>query len=242
MALNTSSLAGKMDSVYSYKKDSIGGILWDSLKVDFRKNGYRLPTEAEWEYAARGGTATKFYWGDISTDSVARNFAWTAYNATKIHTVAGRVPNQYGLYDILGNAWEFTQESIRDKNDSAQIVEYPGAAMDFHVLNMAGNFFLAKGGGYRDSLGKLSFDFRYPVSKDIGNSDVTARIAQTRVPDGLVEDLYPNGKIRSRREYKNGAIAGIRETYFPNGDVLKEDFSGSVVTSRRSIRPAPWWS
>lgn len=68
--------------------------------------GYRLPTEAEWEYAARAGTTTVYYCGDNS--SCLKDIAWYNINANnKIKPVAQKTPNAFGLYDISGNVWEW---------------------------------------------------------------------------------------------------------------------------------------
>lgn len=68
---------------------------------------YRLPTEAEWEYAARGGTTTQFYWGDKIDDDYVWYFGTSDYKA---HPVGLKKPNPFGLYDILGNVWEWAED------------------------------------------------------------------------------------------------------------------------------------
>lgn len=68
---------------------------------------YRLPTEAEWEYAARAGTKTKFFWGD--DDSKIGEYCWWSENSSgKYQKVGKKKPNPWGLYDILGNVIEWT--------------------------------------------------------------------------------------------------------------------------------------
>jgi formylglycine-generating enzyme required for sulfatase activity len=74
---------------------------------------YRLPTEAEWEYAARAGTTTKYFFGDStgSNDEVLKEYAWFGGNSGgTIHKVALKEPNPWGLYDIYGNVYELTQD------------------------------------------------------------------------------------------------------------------------------------
>lgn len=66
---------------------------------------YRLPSEAEWEYAARAGTTTLFWWGD-NDDGVAAH-AWYKNNSDgKTHAVGLKPANPFGLYDMVGNVWQ----------------------------------------------------------------------------------------------------------------------------------------
>ncbi len=75
--------------------------------------GYRLPTEAEWEYAARAGTATAFYTGPITSQMVndphLEEAAWYGSQAT-LRPPMRKAPNAFGLYDMLGNLWEWTAD------------------------------------------------------------------------------------------------------------------------------------
>jgi formylglycine-generating enzyme required for sulfatase activity len=103
------SLQEGLDPAYDHSDWTVGGGDFYSAE------GYRLPTEAEWEYACRAGTQTAFWSGDIETGScteqVLDGAAWYCGNAgSTSHAVATKAANSWGLFDTHGNVWEWCHD------------------------------------------------------------------------------------------------------------------------------------
>jgi formylglycine-generating enzyme required for sulfatase activity len=96
----------------------VEGVSWNDAAEFCRKlsnlpeeraagRGYRLPTEAEWEYSCRAGTTTRYYFGD-DKDRL-EEYAWPGGSGSK-HPVGQKKPNAWGLYDMHGNVWEWSAD------------------------------------------------------------------------------------------------------------------------------------
>ena len=97
---------------------------------------YRLPTEAEWEYAARAGTTGDRY-GNLDA------IAWCGENSGgRTHPVGGKVPNAWGLHDMLGNVWEWVEDWYGD---------YPGGTVTDPRGPGSGSYRVLRGGGWHFS-------------------------------------------------------------------------------------------
>lgn len=116
---NARSKRDGLDTVYLYSSltgtPGNGCTSLGNLQIDYSKKGYRLPTEAEFEYALRAGTTTLCFWGNDST--AGGNYAWCGTNSgNSTHPVATKLPNPWGLYDIAGNVEEWNNDWETDAN------------------------------------------------------------------------------------------------------------------------------
>jgi len=103
---------------------------------------YRLPTEAEWEYACRAGTTNLYSFGDTITN--AEQYAWTLENSeSTTHPVGLKRPNAWGLYDMHGNVWEWCSDWFAD---------YPATELTDPSGPKQGKFKVFRGGSWNHAI------------------------------------------------------------------------------------------
>lgn len=128
---NARSKASGLDTVYEYSlvKRASSGSVYDlpGLELHLDRQGYRLPTEAEWEYAARAGSSGTFAWGDVKDSALASAFAWYTTNAGgATHPVGTLAANAFGLHDMAGNVMEWVGD-WKEQYPSRPVSDFAGA-------------------------------------------------------------------------------------------------------------------
>ena len=152
-------------------------VSWNDVQEFIRKlNGlegtdkYRLPTEAQWEYAARSG-GKKEEWAGTSNESSLGSYAWyDANSGGKTHPVARKQPNGLGLFDMSGNVWEWCQDWYGN---------YPAGSVTDPEGPSSGSFRVLRGGSWYYYAGRCRSAFRYynvPGSRD---DDLGFRLLRT---------------------------------------------------------------
>jgi formylglycine-generating enzyme required for sulfatase activity len=146
-------------------------------KLNAKTNGgYRLPTEAEWEYACRAGTTTEYSFGDSLTKSDAN---YGDGEAGRIKLGGSYKPNAFGLYDMHGNVFEWCE----DWNG-----EYPLVSVKDPKGPVVGEIRVMRGGSFLNDASKASSSYRSNAgSPSLGFFNAGFRLARTVVSDGVKE-------------------------------------------------------
>jgi len=170
---------GSRASRFGGTRDPVESVSWNDCqeflkKLDARVSGggFRLPTEAEWEYACRAGTATRFPHGDDPRCDSLGEYAWFSGNAgNQTHPVGERKANPWGLHDMAGNVWEWTSSLYRP---------YPYSAEDGReMLQGTGSRVLRGGSWYRGGKDCRSAARFRIVPGVFGDSHYGLRVART---------------------------------------------------------------
>lgn len=134
----------------------------NTAECDFEADGYRLPTEAEWEYACRAGTDTDYSFGNDARK--LGDFAWFVENADKkTHPVGQKRPNPWGLCDMHGNVWQWCND-IYDKS-------YYNASPDKNPHGPAnGKEYVLRGGSWKSSADEVRSTYRLGGAGGFGDA------------------------------------------------------------------------
>ncbi|MCI5149721.1 MAG: formylglycine-generating enzyme family protein [Candidatus Electrothrix sp. MAN1_4] len=131
---------------------------------------YRLPTEAEWEYACRAGTEAVYFFGNNA--KLLHEYAWYADNAGSItHPVGKKKPNGWGLYDLYGNVWEWCADSYKEDYYTELPVSNPTGAGQ-------GAGRVLRGGSWDSGERFIRSSFRFRLSPGLRIIRVGFRVAQ----------------------------------------------------------------
>ena len=147
------------------------------------RTGYRLPTEAEWEYVCRAGTTSSRFFG--SSEQLLSRYAWTWLNSGDRAMPTGKLlPNTLGLFDILGNLWEWchdgpVQAGVPIPYPEGTSREHPALDRVKEIVMQKTVYRILRGGAFDYSPAQARAAYRYAVSSGYREGTFGFRVART---------------------------------------------------------------
>lgn len=146
---------------------------------------YRLPTEEEWEYCCRAGSTTEYYFGD--SEDELKDYAWFYKNSdNKTHQVGEKKPNAFGLYDMHGNVFEWT-DSLWSPSNSSRVLR--GGSWNYNAQ------YLRSANRFNDSPGNSDYYVGFRLVRTACNSLPSYTITD------LKQKMWRAYRAKARREF-----------------------------------------
>ena len=207
----------------------------ETAECDFSRNGYRLPTEAEWEYACRAGTQTAFSFGN--DESRARQYGWFAGNSSKkTHPIGQKKPNPWGLYDMHGNVAEWTNDTYAKEYYGRSPAENPRGPGD-------GKQYVVRGGSWKGSVQTLRSAYRVADNPGFTDAclapDILGFRCVRKAPDMNAESSLPTGFVYGEIYLEHKTGEGFPERPERLGAILKGLEEAGLLSKTTRIDPKP---
>jgi formylglycine-generating enzyme required for sulfatase activity len=192
-------IMGRNPSYHLQDSLPVERVTWEEAETFCRETGGRLPTEAEWEYAARAGSASSFYWGRSNPG----DYAWYRDNSdNRTQKVGMKKPNSWGLYDMAGNVFEWAQDWYG---------EYSADELDHPKGPASGVAKVIRGASWYSEGANLNLSARYNNRPGFRNFKVGFRCA--RDLENVSESSRPSSSLASK--LPEAAPAGAPESAVP---------------------------
>jgi formylglycine-generating enzyme required for sulfatase activity len=170
------------DSGFGRARRPVTSVTWDDAQTyvawlsKMTGQQYRLPTEAEWEYAARAGTSTTYYWGDqLGLQNANCVKCGTEWDNIKTAPVGAFAPNPFGLFDMVGNVWQWLEDCLHP--------DYNGAPEDGSAwITGDCNLRTDRGGSWVSNITNVRIAFRGSYPSENRNYSLGIRVARTLGP------------------------------------------------------------
>lgn len=167
------------DSGFGRGTRPVTNVTWDDAQAYVRwlslmtGRDYRLPSEAEWEYAARAGTATAFWWGDeLGTGNANCVVCGTPWDNRSTSPVGSFRANPFGLHDMTGNVWQWVEDCLHPSYEGAPA---DGSAWTSGDCSLRGD----RGGSWISQVSNLRIAFRGSYNAGSRNYSLGIRVART---------------------------------------------------------------
>jgi formylglycine-generating enzyme len=210
-------------------------VTWSEANTYCRKVGKRLPTEAEWEYAARAGTQLNYYWGQkIGRGNANCDSCGTIWEEKETFPIGYFSPNSWGLYDMSGNVWEWVSDWYDPKYYSKSPRNNPRGPK-------RGKLKVARGGSWYDTSYYSRHAFRNVFPPAIRNDALGFRCAKTPSQQEILiaskkgKDTLTNSGIETASQKKTKSKRSTA-SIIRSKDILENTVVAQSNQSKRSLK------